>query len=621
MNGQSNHTFQFGPFELDADEHVLRRDGQPLALTPKAVETLFVLVEGRGRIVEKRELLDRVWPNTFVEEGTLVQNIFTLRKALANGAEGQVYIETVPRRGYRFAANVMESRSHQQDERGAGQEVKGAAAEKLNGGRNRHTQRSMAVTVLVVSGLAVMAAVLILFLRSNHGALATASNASPRSLAVLPFKSIGSTDVDEYLGLGMADALIVRLAATKQIKVRPTNSVRKYNEPGQDPLRARRALQPDSLLDGNFQISGDRIRVTVQLLNVSDGKALWSGTFDNYIKDIFTVQDSISTQVASSIGVTLMARDAPNHYASNSEAYQAYLKGRYFWAKRTGESRERAIQYFDDAIRIDPSYALAYSGRAEARIGRWTVADFRMAKADALNAVKLDPALAEGFVSKGVAELHLAEWAECRQSLARAIELDPNNANAHLWMGCYLRAIGQLEDAVDEARRSVELDPLSVVNNLTYGVTLYAAHNYDEALRQYQNALEIDGSDYWARLRVAELYTMMGRYNDAFAEYQRMLGAAGGGGAALYRLAYAWAAGGRAEQARRIIDEYRGGPSYDVALVCVALREYNRAFDLLTRLLDSGDGNLIVNLKTDPKLDPIRTDPRFQQLISRLGLA
>jgi DNA-binding winged helix-turn-helix (wHTH) protein/TolB-like protein/predicted Zn-dependent protease len=632
MNRQVNHFYEFGPFHLDVDHHLLLREGQPVPLTPKAIETLLVLLANSGRVVDKRELMDLVWSDTFVEEGTLVQNIFTLRKALGDIGGSQHYIETVPRRGYCFVGTVTESRDDSRivvmEERALAeitieeQEDMARPPELVESGNRRlGSRRATRIrNVGLAASLGLAAIAVALWLAVGHS---NRSSSGKRfaSLAVLPFKQIGPQEIDEYLGLGIADALITRLGATRTILVRPTNSVRKYGASSGDPLAAGRELGVDAVLDGNLQKYGDRLRVTVQLLNISDGATVWSAKYDESVSDILQMQDSMSRQVASAVGIELTTRETQaltRRYTQDNEAYHAYLKGRYFWSKRTADSTKKAHQYYWQAIAIDPNYALAYAGIAEASISGWTIAAFRDGKAFAIKALEIDPSLPEAFTSKAVAHLHLGEWADAESAFARAIELDPDNANTHVWYSFYCRARGRIQEGITEAKRAVDLDPVSVVNNLAYGVSLYEARQYDDALAQYQKTLEIDPSDGWSRLRLAEIYTMMGRFNDALAEYQ-MAGTPGTGTKSL-RVAYALALAGRRGEARQILSEDKEPPSYDTALVLIALGEQDRALKILARQVDNGDADFSSYAKLDPKLDAVRSDPRFLRLLRRSGL-
>src|SRR5437764_5144291 len=329
----------FGPFTLDPDRRVLLREGAPVALTPKTFETLALLVRNSGRVVEKAELMDALWPDAVVEENNLNQQISALRKALGDRAEEGRYIKTVPGHGYRFIASPA------------------AAADS---DRVVPRRKILPITLATVAAILLVAGGVWLW-RSRQ-----APAAQPRSIAVLPFKSLSGGD--EYLGLGLTDALITRLSNVRGMIVRPTSAVRRYGQEG-DPLAAGRQLHVDAVLDGTIQRMNDRVRVTVRLLNVGDGAALWGDTFDDRFTGFFAVEDSISERLTRALALRLSEEERKGLTArgtSNLEAHQWYLKGRYYSAQWTVDGFTRALDAFHRAIAIDPTYALAYAGQADA---------------------------------------------------------------------------------------------------------------------------------------------------------------------------------------------------------------------------------------------------------------
>jgi DNA-binding winged helix-turn-helix (wHTH) protein len=322
MTTQARRLYNFGPFELDTGAQVLRRDGKGVPLKPKLLELLILFVESNGRVVRKDELIKHFWPDTFVEESNLPVSVCELRKALGEVRGEREYIETVPRRGYRFVARVSE--------------VGDTSAQVDSGGPTAEVT-------------------------SNGSA-----NWAKGTIAVLPFKAIGATG-DQYLGLGMADALITRLSNLRQITIRPTSSIRKYDRE-RDPVVAGRDLRVEWVLEGSVQKLGKRIRVTVQLVSVGDGLSLWAETFDEKFTNIFAVEDSISKHVATALAPKLTVeerRHLAKRHTENAEAYQEYLKGRYFMEKRTEAGFRKSIGCFERAIQMDPTFALAYSGLAD----------------------------------------------------------------------------------------------------------------------------------------------------------------------------------------------------------------------------------------------------------------
>lgn len=586
--------YSFGPFQLDAGEQVLRRDGQTLPMKPKVFDVLAVLVENSGRVVCKDELMKEVWPDSFVEEGNLAVSICEIRKALGNNPNGRRYIETVPRRGYRFVACVTEAAQQMKSQQGDGVEVappsKGGASEGF-------------------------------------------ASASKGTIAVLPFKSIVATGF-EYLGLGMADALITRLSNLRQVTVRPTSSVRKYDG-AQDPVSVGKELSVEWVLDGSVQKSRKRIRVTVQLVNVSDGVLLWAEKFDAKFTDIFAVEDSISEQVSKAVAPKLTGeekRALAKRYTESLEAYQAYLKGRYFLEKRTTEGCKKGIEYFEQAIAIDPKYALAYTELAGCYIVLGSCSALATQESDLkaetaiLSALELDGELAEAHASLGHLRTRQWDWVSAERELKRAIELNPNYAIGHAWYALYLSEIGHFDSAFEEIRRAQMLDPLSRVIKSTEGSLLFLARRYDQAIEQFRETLELDADFASAHSVLGVTYEAKGLYQKALTEYQRALSVQGNLPELVAFVARTYALDGRSKEARETIVELTRWPEkhfvhpYSIALIYAALDDKDEAFRWLESAYADRDEDLVI-LKVDPRLDSLRADPRFMSLLERVGLA
>lgn len=590
----SKRLYSFGPFQLDTGEQVLLRNGRPLPLKPKIFDLLVVLVENSGRVVCKDELMKQVWADSFVEEGNIAVSIFEIRKALGENSSGHRYIETVPRRGYRFVACVTEE------------------------SRQRTSQQGNRVAVALSS-----AAV-------PSGGYASASKGT---IAVLPFKSIGATG-GEYLGLGMADALITRLSNLRRVIVRPTSSVRKYNK-AQDSVLAGKELGVEWVLDGSVQRSGKRIRVTVQLVNVGDGVLLWAEKFDEKFTDIFAVEDSISEQVSKALVPRLTGKEKralAKRYTQSPEAYEAYLKGRYFLEKRTTEGCKKGIEYFEQAIAIDPNYALAYAGLAGCYIvlGSCTAlasqeSDLKAERA-ILSALELDGELAEAHASLGHLRTRQWDWSGAEKELKRAIELNPNYAIGHAWYALYLSEIGHFDQAFVEIRRARTLDPLSRVLKSTEGSVLYLARRYDQAIEQFRETLELDADFASAHSVLGVTYEAKGQYQEALTEYQRALSVQGNLPELVAFVARTHALDGRPDKALQTIAELKHWPEkhsvhpYSIALIYAALEDKDEAFRWLESAYVDRDEDLVI-LKVDPRLDSLRADPRFASLLQRVGLA
>ena len=402
MTAKTKHFYEFGPFRIDAGNHLLLRDGQVVPVKPKVFDTLVVLVENRGRLLEKDELIKELWPDSFVEEANLTQTVYMVRKALGEGPHEHNYIETIPKRGYRFVAAVREFGDEGSDP--AVQEEIRAATVPANG-RKRLTLPVL-VACVMLAGLTATG----YYLGITRGGLPIGPSAPIKSIAVLPFKPLVAEGRDDLLELSMADSLILKLGNLGQITVRPLSAVRRYTDLKQDAVKAGQELRVESVLEGNIQRFQDRIRVRVRLVRVRDGKQLWAEQFDENWTDIFTAQDRISQRVVVALALTLNGeeqRQLTKRYTANPEAYQAYVRGRYFWNKRTGDGYRTAIADFQRAIRIDPGYALAFAGLADSYnlLGSYGEIPMReshpKARAAAEKALELDDQIAEAHTSLG----------------------------------------------------------------------------------------------------------------------------------------------------------------------------------------------------------------------------
>ena len=592
MTKRDEISYEFGPFRLDAPERRLMREGEVVPLAPKVFDTLVALVEVSGSLIDKDELMTRLWPDTFVEEGTLARNISDLRKALGESSGSGKYIETVPKRGYRFIASVKPS----------------AGATLIV---QRHTRSSVVVEEEI---------------EAENGV---------RSIAVLPLKSLGGNESDEYLGLGIADALITRLTNIRQIRVRPTSAVFKYVGLRQEPEGAGRELNVAAVLDGSIQRSSDRIRITVQLVSVKDGSALWAGKFDEKFTDIFTLEDSISEQVAAALTLSLTGEEwnqLKKRYTHNMEAHQAYFKGLYYWNKRTGEGLKRGLECFQQALAEDENYALAYVGLADTFIlfGNLAVLPpreaFSRAKQAAMRALEIDEELAEAHSSLGYAKWSLDwDWPGAEQQFARAIELNPGYATAHQWYSLFLAAMGRADEAIVEARRAEEADPVSLVVRSNAGMVLYLCRRYDDAIEQCRTGLEMDPNFYLAQLYAGWAYDQKGMHDEAIASVQKALTLSARGMLPLGSLAYSHALSNERGDARRILAEFGElaertyVPALYVAVIHAALGETDEAFQWLERAYDERS-NWLTLLKVDPRIDSLRSDGRFEELLGRIGL-
>jgi DNA-binding winged helix-turn-helix (wHTH) protein/TolB-like protein/Flp pilus assembly protein TadD len=657
----AKHFYEFGQFRVDASRRRLLRDGKVVPLTPKAFETLLVLVEHSGQVVEKDDLMERVWHGVAVEENNLTQSVSAIRKALGERREEPQYVLTVSGQGYRFIATVNESWSDEVGDRRSepGETInsehiiaeetqvaqngfaRAAVASHApdahaivdNARGNARRRKAWAAAALVVA--LVVAGSYYLIARRARRVEATASNSQIRSIAILPFKSLGSEETDEYVGLGMADALITKLSSVRQINVRPTSSILKFTNAGQDASAAGRELGVDSVLDGRVQKSGERIRVTVQLVRSSDGAPLWADKFDEKYTNIFAVEDRISEQLVQSLLPTLTGaqkQQLAKHYTEDAEAYQSYIKGRYFWNKRTSDGLKKAINYFEDAIIEDPNYALAYAGLADSYATLGVLDDLPpqemmpKARSAALKALELDDNLAQAHASLGYVKHHYEwDWAGAEREFKRAIELDPGYATAHQWYGWYLVSLGRFDEALAECQRAQQLDPMSLYTNLTLGLPYFYSRQYDKAAEQYKKVIEMDSSFWLAHRWLAKTYEEQGRYGEAITEFQQVVRLRGGNMAQAPALGYVYALSGRQAEARQVLAELqriskeRHVSPNAIAIIYVGLGDKDQAFAWLAREFKER-GDEMMTLKVDQRLDSLRSDPRFAALVKDVGI-
>jgi TolB-like protein/Tfp pilus assembly protein PilF len=466
---------------------------------------------------------------------------------------------------------------------------------------------------------------------------AGATSIPTKSIAVLPFKPLLAASRDESLELGMADTLITKLGNLRQIIVRPVSAVRKYAGLEQDPVAAGREQRVDAVLDGTLQKSGERIRVTVRLLSAADGQQLWADKFEEEFTDIFSVEDSISERVAAALAVTLTGADKKQltkRYTENAEAYQLYLKGRYYAGKYTPEGTKKAIAYFDKAIALDPNYALAYDGLAYCYYASdWfgpPKENFAKGRALVEKALEIDPALAEAHVSLGLLVAWLDyDWPRAEREFNCAFELNANYPPAHLWYGYYLMGLGNFDQSITEIKRAIELDPLSAEANTCLGIALLDGHRYDEALQQLRTTVEAE-PDYWlAHLYFARALEKKGELSAAIAELKKTMLIEGAPAEVVSALGYAYAVSGNKAEAEKIILQLKEQseqskqfyvPAYGIATIYAGLGDKERAFTYLEK--EYANGAFYLNyLKVDPEVDNLRSDPRFADLLRRVRLA
>ncbi|HYL73736.1 MAG TPA: winged helix-turn-helix domain-containing protein [Bryobacteraceae bacterium] len=592
--------YEFGPFRVDLRRRVLERDGAPVVLTGKAFEILAALLERRGEIVDKESLMKAVWRDTAVEENNLTVNISWLRKALGETPNDPQYILTIPGRGYRFIGEAPVA-----------------------------PQRRPVGPYFAAAGL--------LFLLVLSGSLwmkfrpLGRSSAPGNRIAVLPFRVLSSDPANAYLGAGLTDALITRLANLRGVTVRPMSSVLRLTD--KDPFAAGREVGADIVLDGKVQQMANNIRVSVQMLRVKDGASMWADTFDENLTTLFALEDSISARVATSLSQNLSGVEQGSiakRNTRNADAYQNYLRGRYYASRYTEEGYRKGLDYLQKAIAADPGYALAYSGLADCYYDASNMLlppqeAMVKAKAAGRKAAELDPALADAHVSLGiVASKFDWDWPTAESEFQAALRLNPNLSSAHLWYGLYLAERGDLERAVSEVRRAQELDPLSTDSSSYLASVLYWSRNNPAAMDQVQKTLDFDSAYFPAQITKAWILEAEGRPLEAVAvcEKAKSLADTSWTAAALGR---ALALAGKRDEAKQALEQLKQRserefvPGYDVATIYAALGQRDEAFAELQKAYNQR-AEWLGYLKVDPQLDTLRSDPRFRDLLRRLAL-
>ena len=656
MTPQPKPFYDFGPFRVDPVERVLFHAGEPVTLTPKVFDILLVLVENNGHIVEKDRLMKAIWPDTFVEDGNLTQNISVLRKILAAGENGHPYIQTISRRGYRFAGYVHEvfddtdelvieehSRSRvviEEHETDASEISQPSAITTLlptlRDQRRTWTKptffRVGLFALVVLVGMALAIARFSFSNGRNTGNDSATAN-HPRSIAVLPFQSLTANTNEEFLGLGMTDALISKLSNIKELKIRPTSAVRKFSGQDRDATAIGKELEVDSVLEGSVQRDGERIRVSVQLIDVKDGRTLWANAFDARFTNIFSVEDAISEHVVQSLTLKLSEAEQARlgkHYTVDPVAHELYLQGRFYLNNFTEDGTKLARKYYEQAIAQDSHYAPAYSGLAESyafgEIGLPSEEAFPKARDAATKALELDETLGEAHaVLAQVGFLWDWDWAAAEKEFKRALELNPGKPEIHHMYAHYLTAMGRFPEALAESERLLELDPLSPASRNHLGWHYLYAHEFDQAIEQYKLVLAIDPNFAEAHRQLGEAYWEKGKFDEAIAETNKRFELIGRGGeVAALREAYL-ASGWNGYWQKRLqfglerSKHFFVSPS-GIAYYYTQLKDTSHALDWLERAYREHDHDLVY-LRVDHSWDSLRTNRRFQELLKQMQLA
>ena len=664
------HIYEFGPFRVDALRRLLLREGEQVRLPAKAFEILLVLLEGKGRLVEKDELMRRVWPDAVVEENNLTVNISALRRSLAEIPGEHRYVVTVPGRGYQFVADVRRhgDDSWENQQVGVGNHsvaeirnepardgeakpppwsiggVLQMAAAPTNGAAPYTQTRSPTESIqrevkrpsrrMLLLMVALIASAIVVSYLAYSGYLAASRKPGITSIAVLPLVNKSDDPSAEYLSEGISESLINSLSQVPGVKVIARSTAFKYRGAEVDLQQVGKALAVDAILTGRVTQRGENLSISVELVNTNDKTQVWGEQYDRKMSDLLAIQREIAREITEKLKLKVSgeANGPAKHYTESNEAYQLYLKGRFHWNKRTAEALKKSIEYFNQAIDKDPGFALAYAGLADS----YVVPANRLppreampkAKAAAIRALELDETLAEAHASLGrVLAAYDWDWPNAEKEYKRAIELNPRYAVAHQWYGGYLSLMGHRNEGVAERKLALELEPLSLIINFELGIAFYYDRDYDRAIEQLQKTVELDQNFPAAHNFLPAAYEQKGMYDEAIAEFKKAIPLTAGSEGTLSRagLGHVYAMNGKKSEARALIDELKQVsakeyvPGISVALIYAGLGEKDQAFAWLDKAYEQRAFQLQW-ITLEPRWDSLRSDPRFRDLMRRMRI-
>ncbi len=615
MDGKNGRFYEFGHFRLDTEQRQLLREDRPVPLAPKAFDTLVLLVERSGRLVRKDELMQALWPDSFVEESNLTNNIWALRTALGE-TKTDKYVETVPKVGYRFVAEVR-SVSPAGDSN-----VVTDTRDTLLHQMKRHKS-----SVGLLAGIVITASIGVSLWYRNTARI----KPDVTAIAVLPFVNASENPDTEYLSDGVTESLINNLSRLPNLKVIARNSSFKYKGKEVDPNEVSKSLGVDAILMGRVAQRGDDLLISVELIDTYDKTQIWGEQYNRKASDVLQLQSDISGEIARQLRLHLTAgqqQQLAKKETVKPEAYELFLRGRFHWLKSGTENRKKAIDYYHRAITLDPSYAATYaevsvSYSILSNIGELNPKEaIPEAQAAAQKAVELDQNLAEAHLAVAFTGLDRWDWATSEREFKRAIELNPNLFRGHQFYSLYLSLIRRHQEAIAEARHARELDPLSPQANFCVAYTLGLARQNDQAIEAARKILELDPNYPDARNLIGYWYAAKGQFRDAIAAYEQAIKLGDKSPDTKVYLGVAYAKAGEREMARMILKQLESNANTSpttLAALYLALDESERALASLERAYAAHDSQLQF-LAVDPNLDSLRSNPRFQELIRKVGL-
>jgi TolB-like protein/DNA-binding winged helix-turn-helix (wHTH) protein/Flp pilus assembly protein TadD len=640
---------RFGTYEVSFQSGEVRKAGLRIRVQQQPMKLLEILLEHPGEVVTREELRSRVWADESFGDFDQAVNIAIakLRSALGDSAENPRFIETLPKRGYRFIANVSvvdaDARPRRPESAAGDLSATEATEAKDRGDNSKDKLQGIGLAVapkprlwltrwvIIALALVLILPILFVLLLRSRGRVP----AGIRSLAVLPLDNLSGDASQNYFADGMTDELITDLAQISALRVISRTSVMAYKGARKPLPQIARELNVDAVVEGTVLHSGDQVRITAQLIEASTDKHLWSQSYEGEFRDTLALQNRVAREIADQIRINLTPQEQAalkNVRVVNPEAYESYLKGRYFWNKRTADGLKAALAYFNQTIEEDPKYAQAYSGLADtyALLGDWQYAvmtpkeAFPKAKAAAIKALELDSALGEAHNSLAFV-LDGFDWDfdSAGKEFRRAIELNPGYATAHHWYAWHLSLLGRYDEAIAEMRKAENLDPLSLIINADLAELLVLAHSYDESIQQSRKTIEMDPNFALAHNQLAQAYLQKHMYDKAVAELQKAVQLSGGSPTSMANLARAYVLSGNRSEAEKLLSDLkkRSNPGHsnasEIAMIYASLGDTDQAMSWLEKGYEErfNPGVLL-----RPGFDPLRSDSRFQNLVHRIGL-
>jgi len=627
---------RFAEFELDSGRYELRRGDRVLKLEKIPMELLILLAESNGQLVTRDQIIEKIWgKDIFLDtEHGINTAIRKIRQALGDDSEQPRFVQTVTGKGYRFMPAIEVGETAPRPALVSAPPAVDApkVIGSRHGWKNRRWPR---FSMVAVAGTLALVLALIAYFGWRGTRAVPSSHAGPVVLAVLPFQNLSADDSQDYFSDGLTEEMITQLGELNgdQLGVIARTSSMTYKHTTKDVGQIGRELGADYVLESSVRRDGERMRITVQLIRVENQRHIWANSYDRDVTHSIAVQEEVAREVA--LQIQLKLTDAPAGHPSaprplNPAANEAYLKGRYFFSQFTEDGFSKAVSYFDQAIAADPKFAAAYSGLSHAYIFLIIMdaiapsVGYPKVRDAAQRAVALDSGLADGRLALAHFKMHMWQWKDAGLEFKKAIALNRSSAPAHRLYAAYLAAVGKQQEALDETRQARRLDPLSMVYHAEMTRTLYYGRQYEQAVEWAGQAEQLDSEFARTHFWLGRVYAQMGKYSEAITEAGRV-GPSPDSTLSLTEVAYAYAKAGKSAEARALLRKLeerskRGYvPAYDFAVVYVALGEKEVALQWLQKAYEEHDWALIV-IAVEPRLDPLRSDPRFQELVRKVGL-